>query len=84
MFLAVVFHSAIRFMILKKMNTKVVIFELQQVYGSDSASERIVYGWGAQFKHGRTGVFDEKKDGKCSGQPTEISENTRETLGVIV
>ena len=61
MFLAVVFHSAIRFMILKKMNTKVVIFELQQVYGSDSASERIVYGWGAQFKHGRTGVFDEKK-----------------------
>ena len=60
-------------MILKKTNTKMIMFELQQVYGSECLSERTVYGWVGQFKHGRTGVFVEE----CSRPPTEINEKQK-------
>lgn len=80
MFSTVEFRSVIRFMVLKKIKTNQIIQELQVVYQDHCPSQRFIYQWVAQFKHGRTSVHDEKS----SGRPVEVSDDKKEKLKEII
>ena len=80
MFSAVEIRSVIRFLVLKNYSTANITEELRSVYRDECPSQRTIYSWVAQFKHGRTSVFDEA----CTGRPTEIPKTKTDELKRII
>ena len=71
------YRSVIRFLVLKKMDSKTIIEELRSVYGDNAPSRSTIYYWIGEFKNGgRTNVEDDLR----SGRPVEIGDNEEEKL----
>jgi histone-lysine N-methyltransferase SETMAR len=68
------YRSVIKFLVLRKIDSQEIIKELQDVYGINCPSRTTVYDWIAQFKRGRTDVFDLERPGR----PVEIDQGSLE------
>lgn len=58
------YRSVIRYLVLKGKTQTEIKTELDAVYGDQSPSLSTVQFWAADFKRGRTSVFDEEREGR--------------------
>ena len=68
------YRSVIKFLVLRRVDSQEIIKQLRDVYGINCPSKTTVYDWIAQFKRGRTTVFDEERPGR----PVEIDQDKLE------
>lgn len=65
------YRAVIRFLYLKSKTNDEIKTELDSVYGNDAPSIATVKRWTAEFRRGRTSIFDEERPGRPNEVTTE-------------